>query len=454
MPESDLHDIDLPTPLRPYQWDGVSFLVSGQSAVLADEMGLGKTVQASVALRIVLNRIGIDRALIITPASLRLNWLRELEHWAPSLAVRLIDGRPRERRAMYELPAQVLLASYEQIRADAAELAGHVKFDIVLLDEAQRIKNPASTTALACKMVSRSYGWALSGTPVENSLDDLVAVFSFAHPGLLKIGMSRQVMHRRMKPFFLRRRKTEVLRDLPPIILQDLPLEMSGPQKEAYESLREAREMMVAEAGLPSTDMHLLALITRLKQVCNFDPASNTSVKLDALRVILDGLIAADDKVIVFSQYVETLTWLSEQIADLPHSVFHGGLSERERDRFIAEFEHEPGPRAIFISLKAGGVGLNLNSASTVVMFDRWWNPASENQAMQRAHRFGRHRPLHVIRFLVQDSIEERIAAVLATKEAIFSEYVDNAESSVTARLTRDELRQALGLRTKQIDGQ
>jgi len=263
--------------------------------------------------------------------------------------------------------------------------------------------------------------------------------------------MPRKTIHERIRGHFLRRRKVEVLGELPPIITQEIPLELEGRQREAYDAIWYSRDQLILSAGRPVSETHLLAVITKLKQICNFDPDSNESAKLDALQDVFDSLQESDDKVILFSQYVETLRWLSERLA-VPHAIFHGGLTESERERVVNQFESEAGPRAILISLKAGGVGLNLNSASTVVMFDRWWNPAVENQAIQRAHRFGRTRPLQVIRFRVEDSVEERIAELLEKKEGLFHEYVEQAESWQATRFTRDELRQILELAPQQVD--
>jgi SNF2 family DNA or RNA helicase len=378
---------------------------------------------------------------------LTLNWERELARWAPDLTVRRRRGSRLDWEACYQLPIPVIVGSYEQIRLDTPQLDASTHFDIVVLDEAQRIKNAESETAFACRQLPFGRAWALTGTPVENSVSDLVSIFRFLNPTLLHAGMSRAEIHNRIRPFFLRRRKTEVLPELPPIIIQDLPLELAGLQREAYDAAWEGRRTFLNEDD-DTGDGGIFAIITRLKQLCNYEPQSSKSVKLDSLRVIVESFSEPGDELLLFSQYVETLQWLSSRL-DLPHDLYHGQMGEVDRDRALTVFEKEPGPRALLVSLRAGGVGLNLQSASLVVLFDRWWNPAVENQAIQRAHRFGRDRPLQVMRFLVADSIEERIDTLLQQKQAIFEQYVEQAENATVRLFSRNELRRLLDLPTE-----
>jgi len=440
-------DLNLPSPLRPYQWQGVRFLLDQGSGLLADEMGLGKTVQVAVAFSLLLPSCKRSRALVVAPASLRLNWERELFKWAPNLSVRRLQGDAEDRAAQYQLPVNVLIASYEQVRDDALNISSEVRFDVVVLDETQRIKNAGSDTALACRTLRRDRSWALTGTPIENRVDDLVSIYRFVYPTLLNLAMSRPEIHARMKPFFLRRRKHDVLPELPRIIIQDIPLELSPKQREAYDMIWMSRYERIKESKQGASKTMFLALITKLKQLCNFDRESDESSKFELLQVMIDGLSTPDDKIIVFSQYVETLKWLFSHLdTQIPCDIYHGGLREDEKSQIIERFKHKNGPRVLFMSLKAGGVGLNLGEASSVVLFDRWWNPAVEEQAMQRAHRFGRERVLHVMRFLVTDSIEERIAEVLEDKRELFKQYVESAESAEMPIVTRDELMRILQL--------
>lgn len=248
----------------------------------------------------------------------------------------------------------------------------------------------------------------------------------------------------------LRRRKSEVRAELPPVIIQDLQLALSDPQREAYDELWFDRSLVLREAGTEDPGTAMLALITRLKILCNFHAASDTSSKLDALNTLLEGA-GETARILVFSQFVETLLWLSPRLG-LPHQLFTGSLSTDEREEAITAFREQPSPRALLISLRAGGLGLNLGEATHVALFDRWWNPAVEMQAIYRAHRFARSTPLHVVRFLVEDTIEERIAQILERKQLLFDAVVESPDTG-SHDFTREELMRILELGPEDFPG-
>jgi len=276
-PDTIGKEMRLPFPLRSYQWEGVSFLVNRDAALLADEMGLGKTIQAIVALRFLLHRSVSKRVLIVVPTSLAFNWEKEFVKWAPNLVVRRVMGGAEDRRATYRLPIQILIATYDQIMSDGVDMGQHIVFDAVILDEAQRIKNRHTRVALGCRLIRRKRSWALSGTPFENSIDDLISIFLFLEPGLLDAGMPPKEVHKRIQNYFLRRRKREVLEEIPPIILQDVLMELSGAQQEEYTDLWVTRKQASANQGLRVSEATMFALITKLKQICNYGSSSGAS---------------------------------------------------------------------------------------------------------------------------------------------------------------------------------
>ncbi|MCY4419976.1 MAG: DEAD/DEAH box helicase [Gammaproteobacteria bacterium] len=433
----------MPHEIRAYQEEGINFLVRSNSALLADEMGLGKTVQTIVAIRTVVANNSGARVLVVVPEALSRNWQEEFAVWAPQLSVRMVQGNQKNREASYLLPFPVLIATYDQVRIDSHLLDYAEKFEVVVLDEAQRIKSPSSSTSIACSTLPRRRSWALSGTPLENVTEDIVSIFSFVKPGILLPEMSSDEMQNLMAPYFLRRIKKDVIPELPPIIEQEVHLTLTGKQWVSYHEIWEAR-------GTPTwqrekhESAHLLELIVKLKKVCNFDFKSGESVKLDALKTVIENTFASNSKLIVFSQFVETLKWLSQQLGDYSHDLYTGAMDAKVRHESIKRFRESVDSHILLISLKAGGVGLNLKEADTVVMFDRWWNPSVENQAVHRAHRFGRIHPLHVIKYLVRNSIEERIDEVLKSKRQLFKEYIDSAATKVSTKESLKTLQQIL----------
>ena len=290
--------------------------------------------------------------------------------------------------------------------------------------------------------------WALSATPLENDENDIVSILRFLDPSVGR-ELSKSYLVKKLESMMLRRRKSSVRAELPPVIFQDLKIELSVPQRTRYDELWVNRAQTISKNSSDGdSSTALLGLITRLKIICNFDAPANASSKLDALKTISEGA-GNSARILVFSQFVETLRWISDRI-ELPHDLLTGSMSLAERQIAINRFRTGATPRGLMVSLRAGGVGLNLGEATHVVLFDRWWNPAVEVQAVYRAHRFDREEPLHVIRFLVADSIEERIETILEQKKCLFDEVIESAETA-THRFTKEELMQILELETGDI---
>ena len=417
--------------LYPYQKVGVEFLLSEPGVLLADEMGTGKTVQAASALQKLREEGELRRGLIIVPASLKRNWYEEVRRWAPSCTVRILTGVKAERNVLYQLPVNLLIASYEQIREDFLVYPPDLIFDVVVMDEAQRVKNSASSSSAAVSRIQRKRLWALTGTPLENRVEELQNLIRLIRPDL-DVGGNREDLLEAVEGRFLRRKKKDLFEDLGEIVDKTIRLNLSPNQKSLYDELWSNRHQ-----STQGESAHILALITGLKQLCNFCPDTYESSKIEALKEILLNAETESGKVIIFSQYVEALQFIQSKIS-VDSDIFHGGLSSEEREQILSNFASNDSSCALLISLRAGGVGLNVPDATHVILFDRWWNPQLENQAIHRAHRLDRKETLLVYRFLIEDSIEERIVDLLHEKAELFDDYVEGAAEE--AEVTTDRL--------------
>ena len=432
----------------PYQLEGIAFLYPRHAAILADEMGLGKTMQAITAIRLLVRSGAMRSVLLICPKPLVTNWQREFELWAPEIPLLLIGGDQARRRWQWQLPGMpVKIANYELLLRDrdlfdpCNSFGGPpVQFDLVVLDESQRIKNLSSATSQAARAISRSRNWALTGTPVENSSEDLVGIFEFLAPGFLSPGMKPRRMGRTISDYILRRTKDQVLPDLPPRLFRDAELDLTPQQRESYRMAEGEGVLRLTEMGRSATIQHVFELVLRLKQICNFDPATGTSAKLERLEADLEEVATSGRKAIVFSQWVETLRRLAVRLCPLGTLEYHGQIASNRRDAVIRRFREDPDCRVLLISYGAGGVGLNLQFANYVFLFDRWWNPAVEDQAINRAHRIGISAPVTVTRFLTLETIEERIDRILQEKRELFDTIFSGAEAHRNLGLTQDEL--------------
>ncbi|WP_246843461.1 DEAD/DEAH box helicase [Allokutzneria sp. NRRL B-24872] len=448
----------LTAPLRDYQLRGLRWLARmsslGLGACLADDMGLGKTITV-IALH--LHRAATAPTLVVCPASLLGNWEREIARFAPGTPVRRFHGA---NRSLDGAGSGFVLTTYGTMRLDSETLAAH-EWDLVVADEAQHVKNHRSSTAKALRAIPSTARVALTGTPVENSLAELWAVLDWTTPGLLGglaafrgrwakpiEGERDQAVAERfarlIAPFLLRRRKSDpgIAPELPPKTETDHSVPLTKEQAALYEAVvRETMAEIAAVGGMTRRGL-IIKLLTSLKQVCNH-PAhylaedgsrlAGRSGKLELLDELLDTIVAEGGSVLVFTQYVAMARLLESHLAarGVSARLLHGGTPVAARDELVTDFQDGKIP-VFLLSLKAAGTGLNLTRADHVVHFDRWWNPAVEEQATDRAYRIGQTRPVQVHRFVSEGTIEDRIADMLAVKRELAEAVLSGGEAAFT----------------------
>ena len=442
--------------LPPFQQAGIARLLAEPGVLLADEMGLGKTIQAIGALRVLLRHDASAPALVVVPAGLVLQWRRHLREWAPELALSTPVGPPEDRRARWRAPAQVYLTSFDTLRGDMAlpPPVGprHRTWAVVVADEAQRIKNAYTAISGTVKALPRRRSWALTGTPLENRPDDAVSILEFVAPGLHDPAHLLAGLRRALAQVQLRRRRRDVLHELPPKTVFELAPELLPVQRLAYETAHREGLVWLRSLGRELRVTHVLELILRLKQICNACPRTGASAKLEDLRPRLHEVAASGEKAIVFSQFVAApfgAEAIAAALQPLGPVLLTGRMSPAARDDALAAFASDPDRHMLVASLRTGGVGLNLTAASVVVHFDRWWNPAVEAQAEDRAHRIGQTRPVQVFSYLVPDTVEQWIGDILRDKRALFDDIIEQVATEHLRRLSLPVLLEAVGYETR-----
>ncbi|MBM3188761.1 MAG: DEAD/DEAH box helicase, partial [Chloroflexi bacterium] len=459
-------------------------------ACLADDMGLGKTIQAIALLLHVRAKQQVGPALVICPTSLVGNWQRELARFAPGLRVMLHHGSDRAEGSAFveqSLRADVVISTYGLARRDQEDLA-LVNWSDVILDEAQNVKNPSTKQARAVRALKAANRVALTGTPIENRLSELWSIISFLNPGYL--GSMEQFrrsfalpieryqdqeaaerLRKLVRPFILRRLKTDpqVIRDLPEKMEYRVYCNLSREQATLYEAaVRDALEAL-QNTDPEEKDMKrrglVLAMLTRLKQICDhpalyLDDRSEIgqrSGKLNRLTEMLEEILDVGDRALVFTQYATMGQLLQQHLQESFQQevlFLHGGTPQKQRDRLLTRFQDDPHAPPVFIlSLKAGGTGLNLMRANHVFHYDRWWNPAVENQATDRAYRIGQMRDVQVHKFICAGTLEERIDELIESKRALADNIVGDGEGWLT-ELDTDALRDLVALRADAVESE
>lgn len=470
-----IRDIDSPAglglELRSYQKEGLAWLQflreQKLSGILADDMGLGKTAQALAHLLLEKEAGRLDRpALIVLPTSLIFNWKNEAARFAPSLSILSLHGAERKSRFAEITQHDVVLTTYPLLWRDAHELTRH-RYHLLILDEAQTVKNARSQGAEVVRKIEARHRICLTGTPLENHLGELWSQFDFLLPGFLgtsttftkywrtpieKLGdvSRRDLLARRIRPFILRRKKEEVARELPPKTIIVRKVELAGSQRDLYETVRAAMDAMVRDEitakGFGRSQIVILDALLKLRQVC-CDPRllKATSAqrvteraKLDLLMTMLPEQVDEGRRILLFSQFTSMLSLIEVELkkAGLDYVILTGDTVDRETP--VRRFQSGEVP-IFLISLKAGGVGLNLTAADTVIHYDPWWNPAVENQATDRAHRLGQDKPVFVYKLIVDGSIEEKILA-LQERKADLASGILSEDRSIDLKFGEDDI--------------
>lgn len=438
----DGRQLDVPFEPFPYQLEGIAFLMPRFHALLADEMGLGKSMQAILTLRLLFHQGIIQSALMIAPKPLIHNWSRELKMWAPDLPFEAFPSDPELRRsAWFVSNCPLKLINYEALSRDAELLDDpRIYFDVVVLDEAQRIKNSDSKTAHVVKSIRRGRSWALTGTPIENHPDDLINIFSFVDPGRVPADCPPRRIAQVTSDCILRRTKDDVQSDMPPKMMKDVEVELTAAQKHAYDRAENDGIVHLNELGDTISVQHVFQLVMRLKQICNFDPLTGESAKLEQLLTDMEEVAESGRKAIIFSQWVEPLLILAKALERFGPLQYHGRIPQNDRTPILDRFRDDPSTHVLLMTYGTGSVGLNLQFANYVFLFDRWWNPAVEDQAINRAHRIGQRHPVTVTRFLTENTIETRIASILEAKRKLFNDLLSQADKPAAMGLTEDEI--------------
>jgi hypothetical protein len=459
---------ELNATLREYQKEGLNWLnfldEFNFGACLADDMGLGKTIQVLAFILSQRKKVTMNVNLVVVPASLVFNWILEIRKFAPSIKVKIIYGSDRAKVVHDFDQYEVILTSYGTLLSDIRFLKDY-RFNYIFLDESQTIKNPDSQRYKAVRLLSSRNKAVLTGTPIENNTFDLYGQLSFACPGLLgskehfkrlysvpidQFKDSRRAMElqKRINPFVLRRTKEQVAKELPDKTEMVVYCEMGAQQREVYDAAKdEIRDYLMgtSEDDLAKSSMHVLQGITKLRQICNSPAILNkdvfygdASAKMDVLMEQIESK-SPHHKILVFSQFVTMLDLIREQLNNRDVSYVYLTGQTRDRSSVVDSFQNNPEVRVFLISLKAGGIGLNLTQADYVYLVDPWWNPAVENQAIDRAYRIGQQKNVMAVRLICPDTIEEKIMLMQESKKDLAGELI-KTEESIFKSLSKKDL--------------
>ncbi|MDP8963992.1 MAG: DEAD/DEAH box helicase [Cyanobacteriota bacterium] len=474
-------ELDFYHELRGYQQEGIRWLVEQPSALLADEMGTGKTVQAVNALRLLFRQGKIRSVLIVCPSAVigsvdltietgsSEGWSGHFYHWASELEVAVMRGGNQEQRKLaWERPFHVYITTYDTLRTDIRNqvLTDWNKFDCIILDEAQKIKNRETKTSQAIRCLHSEYRWALTGTPIENSLDDVKSLFAFIRPGTFRGGVedSPEAVKAAIDPYMLRRLKQDVLQELPDKVRQEDWLELDEYQKADYNrALQAGQQKIETSLGVEQTiqvQQHIFALLGELKQICNFAKGRSESPKTELLLEYLETIAANKKQVLIFSQYREEGTDKIARLLEhkrIKYVVYTGKISNQQKNQAVSDFRSNPDLTVFLATIDTAGYGITLTEATYVIHFDHPWNPAKMQNAEDRTHRIGQKSSVTVYSFWMKGTVEERIKKKLIDKRLLVENTVDElAVEAIENSLSTEDWLDIFGIkpvaRTVQVE--
>ena len=469
--------------LRDYQITGVKWLYNldktGFGGILADEMGLGKTIELIYYIKEILKENKESTFLVVVPTSLLYNWKYEFNKFAPEIKVKMINGLKSKRVDLIENGNfNVYITTYGLLREDE-DIYKEKGFHAVILDEAQNIKNPLAGITKAAKSIKSDVKFALTGTPLENSLIELWSIFDFIMPGYLskydKFNKKYKIhefdestsilldnLSNQIKPFILRRRKKDVVKELPEKIENNIFIDLCDEQKKLYvaelDKVKEEINKALEEGGMSKVRFMILPLLTKLRQICidpkivyeGYDGGSN---KIDRFIEIVEEVISNGEKILVFTSFRTALNIVNEELKkkNIKSHIIDGTVSSKDRIERVNDFNENDEVKVFLIMLKSGGTGLNLTAASTVIHLDLWWNPQAENQATDRAHRIGQNKVVEVIRLVSKGTIEEKVLELGEKKKELMKKLIDTnqMDNNILSDLTENDIKNLLAYENK-----
>lgn len=462
-------ELNLPQRLFDYQVQGVKFLLENDGCLLADQMGTGKTVMTTTALRILFMRGKIKKALIVVPSSLLSVWEEHLLKWAPELSFITIFDDKKSREILWNIKSHIYIVSYDTLKNDYKEKLNILKdfskdLDVIILDEAHNIKNSETSKTRAVKFFSKraKYRWALSGTPLQNHIKELLSIYEFLKPDeKLPQKITQEDARELIKPIMLRRLKRDVLSQLPEKLPPEIEkFEMNNLQKEYYDKFLMMEQKRISNLYdrykneknfLFMMKQNVIFSLQKLRQICNFPPESIHSPKASRMIELVKEIIENQEKIVIFSNFInEGIDKIAKNLRTFLTldniAIFHGSLSKEEKEIAVKRFMENDSCRVFLGSINAASEGLTLTSGSYVLFFDLHWNPAKMWQAEDRVHRIGQENRVNIYQFVMEDTIEERILFRLSQKKAMIDNVIDSQANELES-ITLEELLDFMGMK-------